>query len=312
MLPQSEALVKAVEKISPCVVNISTVRLAKDYFLQVIPIRGMGSGIVMDQNGYILTNYHIIEGARSVSVAFADGRKLTGRVVGADRSTDIAVVKVEAGNLKAAEFGDSDSLKVGQIVMAVGNPFGFLLGGPTVTMGVISALNRHIHYDGRVYENLIQTDAAINPGNSGGPLIDDEGRVIGVNTAVIPFARGIGFAIPINAAKRVARELALYGRVVRPWLGVIGITVTERVGNYYGLAVERGALVVDVAANSPAHKAGIEPGDVLVELDGIPINGMEDLSREVQKKKIGEKVELTVIRGNAVGKVKAVLEEPPG
>lgn len=227
MLPQSEALVKAVEKISPCVVNISATRLARDYFLHVIPIRGMGSGIIMDSDGYILTNHHIIEGARGVSVTFADGRKLAGRVVGADRSTDIAVVKVEAEDLKVAEFGDSDSLKVGQIVMAVGNPFGFLLGGPTVTVGVISALNRHIHHDGRVYESLIQTDAAINPGNSGGPLIDDEGRVIGVNTAVIPFARGIGFAIPINTAKRTARELVLYGRVVRPWLGIIGVTVTE-------------------------------------------------------------------------------------
>ncbi|MGB9660044.1 MAG: S1C family serine protease, partial [Nitrososphaerales archaeon] len=182
--PPDEWVVSAVEKISPSVVNISTVRLLRDYFLHVHPVKGIGSGVIINSKGYIVTNHHVIAGSDRIDVTLTDGRKLSGKLVGADASSDIAIVKVDEEGLPSAELGDSDKLKVGQFVIAIGNPFA-LMGGPTVTTGVVSALNRNIQVEDHVYENLIQTDAAINPGNSGGPLLDSDGRVIGISTAMV-------------------------------------------------------------------------------------------------------------------------------
>jgi S1-C subfamily serine protease len=258
----------------------------------------MGSGIIVSADGYILTNYHIVDDAERIQVTLNDGRKFTGRVVGSDATTDIAVVKVDADNLPAAPLGDSDQIKVGQIAIAIGNPFGFMLKGPTVTVGVVSAVNRVIQADGHVIENLIQTDAHINPGNSGGPLVNSEGKVIGISSANIPMAQGIGFAIPINTARNVADDLITHGRVIRPWLGLVGVTLTRELAEYYELPVEEGVLVMRVADESPLDHAGIRSGDTIVRIDGEKLTSIEDLQRELRKRNVGDTVQLLVIREN--------------
>ncbi len=312
MLPlNEEGLTKAIEKVNPSVVSINTLRLVRESFFDVVPMRGLGSGVIIDSRGYILTNYHIVAGTERVEVTLADGRKLPGRVIGADSGGDIVVVKVDAENLSAAELGDSDKLQVGQFVAAIGSPFGFLLQGPTVTFGVVSAVKRHLHVEGRIYEDLVQTDAAINPGNSGGPLINSKGQVIGLNMAIIPFAQGIGFAIPINTARAVAEELISYGRVFRPWLGISGLTVTESIARYYDLPEDRGTVIVNIMEGSPAYEAGLRPGDVIIGLNGRELKSMDDLVRELRKRKVGEYVELQVVRGKRTGTVSVRLEEAP-
>ncbi len=308
--PPDEWVVSAVEKISPSVVNISTVRLLRDYFLHVHPVKGIGSGVIINSKGYIVTNHHVIAGSDRIDVTLTDGRKLSGKLMGADASSDIAIVKVDEEGLPSAELGDSDRLKVGQFVIAIGNPFA-LVGGPTVTTGVVSALNRNIQVENHVYESLIQTDAAINPGNSGGPLLDSDGRVIGISTAMVPFAQGIGFAIPINFVKRIVDELISYGRVIRPWLGVIGMSVTDEMASYYELPVKAGVIVARVIHGSPAHKVGILEGDLIVRINDASVKTIQDLQKSIQKKKVGDKVEVELIRGYEKGVVEVTLAEVP-
>jgi len=292
-----EAIVKAVERVYPSVVNISTVRYI-EYFFGVEPIRGVGSGFIIMDGGYIATNFHVIGGATEVYVTTSDGRRMRGVIVGGDPITDIALIKVDAGALPVAELGDSDKLKVGQIAIAIGNPLG-LMGGPSVTVGIISALNRHVRAQ-RVMMGLIQTDAAINPGNSGGPLVDTDGKVIGITTAVIPFAQGIGFAIPTNIAKRVAEDLITYGRPLRPSLGILGVTVNPQMAAYYRLPVDRGVWIVDFMEDSPALRAGLVKGDVIVSMNGKRINNIEELQRELLKRRVGEEVEVEINRGGRI------------
>jgi len=311
-MPNSDPIVRAVEKITPSVVNISTVRMMRENLFTVVPLKGMGSGFAISSDGRILTDYHIVEQTQQVEVTLSDGRKFKGIVSGKDASTDIALVEVPAGNLVPAELGDSDKLKVGQMAIAIGNPFGFLLGGgPTVTVGVVSALSRTISTEGRLYEGLIQTDAAINPGNSGGPLVDVDGKVIGINTANIPFAQGIGFAIPINTAKYVVEQLLEKGRVIRPWLGITGLTVTKEVATYYGLPTWSGVVLAGIARNGPADEAGLEEGDIIVQVDGTSVETMEQLQREIRKKRPGDTVELTVVRDGRRLEASLTLQESP-
>ena len=300
-------IVEAVEKIGPSVVTIATVQIVKNMFLQPIPVKGIGSGFIIKPDGYILTANHVIRKARKMEVVLSSGEALEGSVVGADPVTDIAVIKVDAENLPVAKLGDSSKLKVGQIVIALGNPFG-LTGGPTVTMGVISALKRSIRSKVLVLEDLIQTDAAINPGNSGGPLVNIHGEVIGVNTAIIPYAQGIGFAIPINLAKKVSEELIAYGRVIRPWIGVISVTINEKIATYYTLPVDRGALIIEVVPRSPAYRAGIRVGDIITKVSKIPINSADDLKKEISKKRVGEEIEVHIIRAGRKGIVTIIPE----
>lgn len=302
-----DMIVEAVEKIGPSVVTIATVQIVRNMFLQPVPVKGIGSGFIIRSNGYILTANHVIREARRMEVVLPSGEAMEGNVVGTDPVTDIAVVKVDAEDLPVAKLGDSSKLKVGQIVIALGNPFG-LTGGPTVTMGVISALNRSIRSKTLVLEDLIQTDAAINPGNSGGPLVNIHGEVIGVNTAIIPYAQGIGFAIPINVAKKVSEELITYGRVIRPWIGVISVTINEKIAAYYNLPVDRGALIIEVVPRSPAYRAGIRVGDIITEVDEIPINSADDLKKEISKKRIGEEIGIHIIRAGRRGIVTIVPE----
>ena len=312
MFPNSDAVVRAVEKVAPSVVNISIVRLMRENFFTVVPLRGMGSGFVISSEGRILTDFHIVENASQVEVTLSDGRKLRGMVSGKDSSTDIALVEVPAGNLVPAELGGSDKLKVGQMAIAIGNPFGFLLGGgPTVTAGVVSALSRTINADGRMYEGLVQTDAAINPGNSGGPLIDVDGKVIGINTANIPFAQGIGFAIPINTAKYVVEQLLEKGRVIRPWLGITGLTVPKEVATYYNLPTRSGVVLAGIVRGGHADEAGLEEGDIVVQADGTAVDTMEQLQREIRGKKPGDALNLTIVRDGRRREASLTLQEAP-
>ncbi len=312
MLPICEGeLIDTIEKVSPSVVNINTVRLVHDYYMNIVPLRGMGSGVIIDPNGLILTNNHIVEQSESIEVTMFDGRKFPGKLIGTDRLTDIAVVKIEGDSLPAATLGDSDGVKVGQMAIAIGNPFGFFLQGPTVTVGVISALKRTIQAEQGVFENLIQTDAHLNPGNSGGPLVNIKGEVIGINSANIPFAQGIGFSIPISSAKRVVDELIKYGKVIRPWLGILGVGVNPQIAQYYKLPSDKGILVTRVFENSPAFNAGIEPGDLIVEADHKDIKDMTELTKELREKKVGDHMSVRVQRGPQVGDIDMKLAESP-
>ena len=304
-------VVAAVQKVSPTIVSIATLRVIQENLFDAVPVRGLGSGIIFDSNGGILTNHHIVEGAERVEVVTTDGKKFQGEVLGSDAMSDVAVVRVDGEGLPSVKLGDSDKLVVGQIAIAIGNPYGFLLPGPTVTVGVISALKRHIHVENHLYEDLIQTDASINPGNSGGALVDSSGLVIGVNTANIPYAQGIGFAIPINTARRIAKEIIEHGRVIRPYLGIAGITLNRDIAESYSLAHERGVLVVKVGRGSPAQRSGMQAGDTILQADNKPLTSWEDLQHLLQNKKVGDLLELYIGRDHQQVKLSLRLEAAP-
>jgi S1-C subfamily serine protease len=302
---RDENVIAAIQKVEASVVNINTIRFERDAFLHVHPARGIGSGFIIDDRGHILTNHHITAGSREIEVALTDGRAFEGKLVGSDPANDLAVVKIDAHDLPVAELGNSSELRVGQTVIAIGNPFG-LVGGPSVTVGVVSALDRHILAE-RVYENLIQTDASINPGNSGGPLLDLTGRVIGINTANIPGAQGIGFAIPIDTAKAVLEDIVRFGRVTRPWLGVIGLDVSRELARRFNLAVDSGILVMRIIPESPAERAGLQSGDVVATIEDKQVNSMEDLQKQIRARRAGDSVSLVVVRGSEEGRVRVTL-----
>jgi S1-C subfamily serine protease len=290
-----KAVLDILEKVSKGVVNISTIKLVHHMFYQVVPVEGMGSGTIIDPKGYILTNNHVVGGAEKIAVTLWDGKVVEGRIIGSCAVHDTAVVRVDKQGLLAAELGDSDKLRVGQRVYAIGNPFG-LAGGPTVTSGVISATNRTIESQRGLVENLVQTDAAINPGNSGGPLVDLEGRVVAISTAIIPYAQGIGFAIPINSAKTCTGGMIRDGVSVRPWLGILGLSLNEEVSRYYDLPLDHGVLVTKVTDGSPAQRAGIIMGDIILKMGNVKVNSIEDLLNEIHERKVGENVKVSVFR----------------
>ncbi|HEX9262701.1 MAG TPA: trypsin-like peptidase domain-containing protein [Candidatus Bathyarchaeia archaeon] len=290
-----QKILETIERVSKSVVNISTIKLVHNMFYQAVPVAGMGSGTIIDKEGLILTNNHVVGGAEKIGVTLWNNQVLEGTIVGVCAVHDIAVVKVKGTDMQASELGDSDKLRVGQRVYAIGNPLG-LAGGPSVTSGVISAINRTIESERGLIENLVQTDASINPGNSGGPLVDTEGRVIAINTAIIPFAQGIGFAIPINSAKTCTNDMLSGGISRRPWLGVIGLTITVEIARYYGLPVDRGVLVTRTAEGSPAEKAGMIEGDIILEIDNFETPSIEDLVKEIHKRKPGDTVKVYAIR----------------
>ncbi|HKZ62129.1 MAG TPA: trypsin-like peptidase domain-containing protein [Nitrososphaera sp.] len=311
MIPVPEdVLVGAVDKVSKSVVNIASVKMLQDQLFRVFPVEGVGSGVVIDEKGYILTNNHVIDDAERLRVTLTDGRVLRGRVAGSDEVTDLAVIKVEAEHpLPAAELGNSDDLKAGQIVMAIGNPFG-LTGGPAVTAGIVSSLNRSIQARSGVLE-LIQTDAAINPGNSGGPLVNTKGEVIAINTANMPYAQGIGFAVPINTAKSILKELIEKGRVTRPWIGVASMKVTPQLARYYGLPASEGAVVAKVEPYSPADDAGLRKGDIIEGIDGSRIEDPTQIASHVRKKRVNDQLTVTVNRYGRQFQVPVQVDERP-
>jgi serine protease Do len=292
-------IVNAIEKVSKSVVNIASVRMVKDQLLRIFPVEGVGSGVIIDKKGYILTNYHVIDKADKLKITTTDGNFFDGFVVGTDKVTDLAIVRIESKEaFSFAELGNSENLRIGQIVIAIGNPFG-LSGGPTVTAGIISSLNRNLQFENGIME-LIQTDAAINPGNSGGPLIDTNGKVIGINTAKIPYAQGMGFAIPINVAKTIQLDLIEKGQVTnRPWIGITTIKITRQLARYYGLPTGEGILVAEVQQNSPAGLADLRKGDIIESLDGKRITDPMQISSNIRKKNVKDKV---VVRINRYGR----------
>jgi len=304
-----EHLIRASEEVGPTVVNIRTVQLTRDSFFRIVPREGQGSGVIFSEEGYILTNEHVIQKAEEIKVVLHDGRELEGKLVGSDPSFDLAVVKIEAKNLPVARLGDSDKLRPGEFSLAIGNPFGLQ---NTLTFGVISAMGRNIGTaPGKVLENLIQTDAPINPGNSGGPLINLEGEVIGINTAIIPYGQGIGFAVPINTAKEIVDELITHGRVIRPWLGIYYLCITPQIEERFNLAVDSGCYIAQVVPGSPADTAGIKEGDVIVKVNDQDMKAGEDLRQIMKTKKIGEEVTFLILRQDEYKEVKVKLAEMP-
>jgi S1-C subfamily serine protease len=303
-------ITEAVERLTYSVVSIDSVRVTRDFRYGLVPVEGKGSGLIIDRNGYVITNNHVIDGATRVQVHLKDGRTFLGEVVGSDASTDIAVIKVDAANLPAASLGDSEKLKVGQIALAIGNTLG-LQGGPTVSMGVVSALGRPLPGTDFIFEGLIQTDTAINPGNSGGPLADIGGNMIGMNTAMIPFAQGVGFAIPVNTIKWVVQQILEKGRVVRPWLGISGANMNQAIARRYDLPADSGVLVVEVDTRGPAYEAGMRVGDVIIQVGSHAVRQMKDVLMALSKLAIKEEVEVDFIRLNAKRKALLRLKESP-
>ena len=296
----SRAVINAAEKVSPSVVNIDVhkgprVKQASPFRLPE-ELRGNGSGFIFTPDGFILTNSHVVHHADKIMVTLPDGRRFEGDMVGEDPDTDLAVVRINGSNFLAAPLGDSQKIRVGQLVIAIGNPYGFQC---TVTSGVVSALGRSLRsISGRLIDNIIQTDAALNPGNSGGPLVTSQGDVIGVNTAMILAAQGICFAIGINTAKFVAGRLLKEGKLRRSYIGLGGqnIPLLRRIVRFYHLPVESGILVVSIEENSPAQRAGLSEGDIIVGFDRQPIAGIDDLHRMLTEEKVGVRTALTIIR----------------
>ena len=301
----SRAVVGASEEVSPSVVKVDVYKTGH----RRREGGGSGSGFIITPDGFILTNSHVVRGAERIEVTLADGRRPDAHLVGSDPDTDLAVIRVYAPNLSPVRLGDSAALRVGQLAIAIGNPYGFQY---TVTAGVISALGRSLRASsGRLMDNIIQTDAALNPGNSGGPLVNSRGEVIGMNTAVILPAQGICFAIAINTAKHVAGWLIKDGKVRRSYIGVGGqnTKLHRRLARHYSLPVESGLLVVHVEPDSPAQFAGLREGDVIVEFDGHPVAGIDDLHKLLTEAQIGKKSPLTVLRNTEKIPLSIVPEE---
>ena len=309
-MSSEEDILDVLETVSNSVVHINTVRVVRDHYYRTQPLKGMGSGFIIDLDGLVVTNDHVVRGAEKIGVVLQGSDLVEGTPMGNCQSIDVAIVKIDSGKLTVAELGDSEKLRVGQRVYAIGNPFG-LVGGPTVTSGVISALDRSIQSRQGSFMNLVQTDAPINPGNSGGPLVDTSGRVVAVNTAIIPYAQGIGFAIPINMVKECVEQIRIHGRSRTPWVGIYGVSLTPQVASYYNLRSDKGALVTNVVPGSPAQKAAIESGDIIVAFDGADIAGVEDLKKEIIRRKVGETVRISVVRGAQKRIVELTIEEAP-
>lgn len=318
-----------VEKVAPSIVNIDvegTVTrtmnpgipndpffreffgdLFREYTRRV-PMKGAGSGFIVSKDGRILTNNHVIAQADKITVTFSNGKTAEATVIGKDPTFDIAVIKVKGKDLPTLEMGDSDTIRVGETLIAIGNTLGLGLE-PTVTVGVLSARNRSIHMQNFNFDGFLQTDASINPGNSGGPLIDMNGRVIGINTAIISSAQGIGFAIPINMAKQVMNDIVTYGKVRRGQMGVYLQPITEEIAQAFDLKSTKGALVADVVHDSPAEKAGLKRGDIITKIDGKDVEDSVKLSTTVRQHMAGDKIELEVLRNGASKKFTITLSE---
>ena len=325
-------IVSIVKKSSPAVVNIDTETMVKqrimsnpfgrdpffeeffgeDFFggdgmqERVVPQRGKGSGFIVTKDGYILTNNHVVEGADKIKVTLLDGRSFDAKKIGQDPTFDLAVIKIKAPDLPVLLLGDSDATEVGEWVVAIGNPLGF---ENSVTAGVVSAKNRTLQAPGVNFQGFMQTDAAINPGNSGGPLIDLNGRVIGINTAIVPYAQGIGFAVPINMAKQIMDDLIQHGEVRRGWLGVTVQPLTAALVDAYKIPVKEGSIIADVQPGSPAEKYGLRRGDVIVSIAGKAVKNSQDVVFSVRNKLAGDKVEFEIFRDGKKRTIEVVLGE---
>src|SRR5229473_311185 len=297
----SRAVIAAAEKVSPSVVYIEVQQPVSSRRGNIPRMpqetRGSGSGFIFTPDGFILTNSHVVHGAKKIEVTLADGHKHQADLIGDDPDTDLAVIRINAPNLVPAQLGEAQRIRVGQLVIAIGNPYGFQY---SVTAGVVSALGRSLRaQSGRLMDDVIQTDAALNPGNSGGPLVNSRGEVVGVNTAMILPAQGICFATSIDTAKFVASRLIRDGKVSRSYIGLAGqnVPLPRRIVRYYNLAVESGIFVISFENDSPARKGGLREGDIIIGFDDRPIAGIDDLHKLLTEERIGRKSSLLVIRG---------------
>jgi S1-C subfamily serine protease len=322
--PEEQNNINVYKKNIPAVVNITSRAMAFDFFYGLVPQEGQGSGFIIDKDGHILTNYHVIADARQVEVTLHNRRKYKAQVIGTDRSHDLAVIKISAPDLTAATLGDSKNLVVGQKVYAIGNPFG--LAG-TLTQGIVSSIRSVSEPDGTKIDEAIQTDAAINPGNSGGPLLNYHGEVIGINSIIassVGQSAGIGFAIPINTAKAVLNDLVTIGRVRRPALGIRSLPIGPELAQEMGLPSDYGVLIVQVVPGGAADRAGLKGGseraylgntpimlggDLIVAIDGKPIEDQRDLSDVMNQHRAGDTVTVTIYRGKKKMDVKVTLGE---
>jgi serine protease Do len=281
-------------------VEAVVIRVARQATPAVVAVSvrgGSGSGVIINRDGVILTNAHVVQNAAQADIGLADGRRVSGRVIGRDPSSDVAIVRIDGVQLPAAPLADSDRLEVGQLAIAIGNPIGL---ERTVTTGVVSAINRSPR--GFELGGLIQTDAAINPGNSGGPLLDSQGRVIGINTVIVRGTTGLGFAIPINLARDIANQVLTTGRVRRAVLGIIPDDLSPELAQQYGLPAREGVIVRQVEPGSPAAQAGFQPADIITQIDGQPVPTSGDLRRILRSRRPGDSVRLTVLRVGGRGR----------
>ena len=305
----SNAVISASEKISPSVVKIDVAQAGRSRSGEPRERQGGGSGFVFTPDGLILTNSHVVHRATRIQVSFSDGHRFPAHTIGDDPATDLAVIRIDAPQIVAAPLGDSQKLRVGQLAIAIGNPYGFQY---TVTAGVVSALGRSLRsYSGRLIDDVIQTDASLNPGNSGGPLVTSDGRVVGVNTATIMGAQGLCFAIGINTAKFVAGRMLRDGRIRRAYIGVEAQTAPlhRRLVRFYDLLQESGVIVSAVTPGSPAQRAGLREGDVIVALDGKAVAGVDDLHRLLTDAHVGVSRSLTVLRWTEKLELQVVPQE---
>jgi S1-C subfamily serine protease len=323
---EEQVNVNVYKKALPSVVNIKSRAVSYNFFYGLVPEEGQGTGFVLDKEGHILTNFHVIANAQKVEVTLYNRKTVTARVIGADRQHDLAIIKIDVPNLTAVTLGDSRNIQVGQKVFAIGNPFG--LSG-TMTRGIVSSIRSVRGPSGDSIDEAIQTDAAINPGNSGGPLLNSRGEVIGINSMIftggVEQSAGIGFAIPINTAKAILNDLVTFGRVKRPSLGILrALPIGPELADQMGLATDYGILVMQVAPGSPADRAGIKGGsqqallgntpillggDLIVAIDGQNVEDMQDLSRVMNSHRAGDSVTVTIYRGKKKMEVRAVLGE---
>lgn len=310
-MTRGQRLPAIVARALPAVVSITTREIDRDQFNQEVVRRGLGSGFIVDPRGYVLTNHHVVDGASEIKVALTDGRRFRAALVGADRVTDLAVLKIDGGKLPTLALGASRRLRIAETVIAIGSPL-WLEGGPTVTVGIVSALGRSMEQEGLpALHGLVQTDAAINAGNSGGPLVDLDGRVIGINTALIPTAHGIGFAISIDSARPVLRALITSGRVERGSLGLAAVSVTPQLAWANDLPMEQGVLVTRVDAGGPAADAGLVAGDVIARLDDGVVKGLHDLHEALARRRAGQVVDLEVWRAGDTVRLRAAVGAEP-
>jgi S1-C subfamily serine protease len=317
------------EKVADGVVNVTSTAIQMDFFFNAFPTQGSGSGSIIDTKGHVLTNHHVVANAQKLEVTLADGSKWPAKLIGSDPDNDLAVIKIDAPKekLKVISMGDSRNLRIGQKVLAIGNPFGLQR---TLTTGIISSLGRTIRSEvGTLIEDVIQTDAAINPGNSGGPLLNSDGEIIGINSAIISPSGGsvgIGFSIPVNTAKRVVPELISKGYVSYPWIGATIQTLIPEVAKYLKLKIERGAMIAEAVKGGPAEKAGLKGGDqrvqvgnmivivggeIVVKADQHDVKTHDELIRYIREKKPGDTVLLKVFRKGNFEEVKVLLGERP-
>jgi S1-C subfamily serine protease len=317
------------EKVADGVVNVTSTAIQMDFFFNAFPTQGSGSGSIIDVKGHILTNHHVVANAQKLEVTLADGSKWPAKLIGSDPENDLAVIKIEAPKekLKVIPMGDSKSLRIGQKVLAIGNPFGLQR---TLTTGIISSLGRTIRSEvGTLIEDVIQTDAAINPGNSGGPLLNSEGEIVGINSAIISptgGSVGIGFAIPVNTAKRVVPELITKGYVTYPYIGATIQSLIPEMAKYLKLKIERGAMISEVVKGGPADKAGLKGGnqrvqvgnmivlvggDIVVKADQLEVKTNDELIRYIREKKPGDTILLKVFRKDSLIDIKVTLGERP-